>query len=403
MALNDTFVRAVKADAKPRKHSDGGGLYLFVPISGSKLWRQAYNYGGKQRALSHGQYPAVSLAAARKARDAAKELLAQGIDPGRQKRLAKIKIADDSENTFSAVAADLRTKLVAEGKADRTVQRYDYLIGRANADIGNLPVASISAAEILAVVRKQEKRGKLASAAKLRTTVGQVIRYAIATGKAENDPTIALKGAIATRKVVHRPAIRDRAGFGRLLRLIWAYPSVETARGLQLLALLYCRPGELQQARWSEFDLDGAVWAIPAERMKGRKEHRKPLARQAVAILRDQQEVAGQGDYVFPSARSWRRPISNAAWLVALRAMGIRQDEHVPHGFRGSASSLLNECGRWNPDAIEREQAHVDSNEIRRAYARSDFWEERIRMAQWWADEIDAMRDGADVVALRSA
>ncbi|WP_342634685.1 tyrosine-type recombinase/integrase [Borborobacter arsenicus] len=253
----------------------------------------------------------------------------------------------------------------------------------------------------MATVRKLERRGKLASAAKARTSVGQVFRFAIATGRAENDPTLALRGAIAARKVIHRPAIRDRKGFGGLLRSIWGYPHIETAAGLKLLALLYSRPSELRLATWQEFDLDAATWTIPAERMKGRKEHKKPLPVQAVAILRQHHEITG-GVLVFPSIRSRRRPISDATWSAALRAMGIGSDQHVPHGFRASASTLLNESGRWSSDAIERELAHVDGNEVRRAYARGDHWQERVEMAKWWGNEIDAMRKGAEVIPLRA-
>ncbi|TIR15969.1 MAG: DUF4102 domain-containing protein [Mesorhizobium sp.] len=404
MALSDTAIRALKGQGTAKKYSDGGGLFLFVPPNGSRLWRMAYSFGGKQKTLAIGAYPAVGLAVARKARDAAKELLAQGVDPARQKKLEKIRSAEASENTFEAVAADLRKKLKAENKSPRTIERFDYLIGLANADIGKLPIASISAAEILAVIRKQERRGKLASAAKQRQEIGSVIRYAIATGRAENDPTIALKGAIATRKIVHRPAIRDRKAFGGLLRAIWGHDAMpEVVNGLKLLAYAFPRPGELRQAEWREFDLDAGIWTIPADRMKARKAHRKPLSKQAIEVLREQFELTGDGKLVFPSIRSWGRPISDATWSAALRAMGIAQDAHCPHGFRASASTIMNEGGQWASDAIERELAHVDANEIRRAYARSEFWDERVKMQQWWADLCDSLRQGAKVISMAEA
>ena len=403
MALNDTFIRSVKADAKARKYSDAAGLFLFVPTNGSKLWRQAYSFGGKQRVLAHGQYPAVSLADARRARDGAKALLAQGIDPGRQKKLDRLKVAQAAGNTFAKVAADLRATLVAKGRAEGTMTRFDYLVGFASADLGKLPIGEVSAAEILDVLRKMERRGAPASAAKLRAVIGQIFRHGIATAMCKDDPTPALRGALIGKPVVSRPAIRDRKAFGGLLRAIWGYDGTpEAVNGLRLLTYLFPRPGELRLATWGEFDLDAGIWAIPAERMKGRKTHRRPLARQAVEILREQHRVSGDCTLVFPSIRSRRRPISDMTWGAALRRIGIAQDEQCPHGFRASASTLLNESGRWSADAIERELAHIEKDKIRRAYNRAEHWEERVRMAAWWADLCDSLREGAEVIPLRA-
>lgn len=403
MALTDTFVRSVKSDAKPRKYSDGGGLYLFVPLSGARHWRLAYSFGGKQKTLALGSYPAVSIAAARKARDAAKEVLAEGIDPSRQKKLDKLKSAEAAGNTFEKIAADLREVQVAKGRAENTMVRYNYLVAFASADLGKLPITEISAAEVLDVLRKMERRGSYNSAAKLRMTIGQVFRHAIATARAKDDPTIALHRALINRPAVSRPAIRDRQAFGGLLRAVWGYEGTSEARnGLRLLAYLYPRPGELRLAEWSEFDLGNAIWTIPAERTKMRREHRKPLSRQALEVLEEQHSLTGDGNLVFPSVRSRRRPISDMTWGAALRRADIGSDQHVPHGFRASASTILNESGKWSADVIERELAHLDQDKIRRAYNRAEHWNDRVRMAQWWSDLCDSLRQGGDVIRLRA-
>lgn len=403
MALTDTFVRTVKAEAKPRKYSDGGGLHVLVPVSGSKAWRLAYSFGGKQKTLALGTYPAVSLAAARRARDAAKALLAAGVDPSREKKLEKLRSAEAAGNTFESVAADLKVKLIAEGRASGTMARFDYLVGFANADLGRLAITEISAAEVLDVLRSMERRGAAASAVKLRMTIGMIFRHAIATARAKDDPTLALRGALANQAVISRPAIQDRKEFGGLLRAFWQYEgTAEAGNGLKLLAYLYPRPGELRLAAWKEFDLDAGTWVIPAARTKMRREHKKPLPFPAIEILRKQHALTGDGELVFPSVRSRRRPLSDMTWGAALRRVGIAQDEHCPHGFRASASTMLNESGLWSADAIERELAHMEKDKIRRAYNRAEHWDERVRMAEWWAAECDAMRKGAAVIPLRA-
>ncbi|RUX03316.1 MAG: site-specific integrase [Mesorhizobium sp.] len=404
MTLSDTSIRALKAQGTPKKYSDGGGLYLFVPPNGSRLWRLAYGFGGKQKTLALGIYPAVGLAAARRARDEAKALLAAGTDPGRQKKLDRIKSAEAAGNTFASIAADLRAAQIAKGRAEGTMDRFDYLVEFASADLGKLPITEISAAEVLEVLGKMERRNAAASAVKLRMTIGQVFRHAIATARAKDDPTIALRGALVNRPAVNRPAIQDRKAFGGLLRAVWGYDGTpEAANGLKLLAYLYPRPGELRLAEWKEFDLDAATWTIPAARTKMRREHRKPLPKQAVEILREQRENTGDGVLVFPSIRSRKRPISDMTWGAALRRVGIEQDEHCPHGFRASASTILNEAGRWSADAIERELAHIEKDKIRRAYNRAGHWDERVAMATWWADLIDGLRKGAAVVSMTAA
>ncbi|WP_313291468.1 tyrosine-type recombinase/integrase [Rhizobium rhizoryzae] len=271
------------------------------------------------------------------------------------------------------------------------------------ADLGSRPVDEIRAPEILVALRKLEKREKLATAGRVRAVIGEVFRYAIATGRAESDPTGALRGAIKANKPRHQSAITDANRFGDLLRAIDAYEGrgegVKVA--LQLMALLYPRPGELRQAEWKEFDLYNATWTIPASRAKMRRDHKKPLPRQAVALLMGLKQWTGTGRFVFPSERTVTRSMSDMAMNTALRSMGFSKDTHVPHGFRTTASTLLNQTGNFSPDAIEAELAHLDRNTVRAAYNRGAYWEERVRMAAWWANECDRIRLGAEVIQLK--
>ncbi len=398
MPLTDTLIKTLKPAPTPKKHSDGGGLHLLVSPQGSKLWRLAYRCEGKQKTLALGAYPIVSLADARQKRDGAKKLLASGIDPSRQAKTDRNNRLALNANTFGSVADEFLAKVEREGKADATLAKKRWLVGIACADLGNRPITKISAAEILVPLRKVEGQGNYETARRLRATIGQVFRYAIATAKAENDPTFGLKGALTSPVVTHRAALTDRKGFGGLLRAIWGYEGMpETRAALQLMALLYPRPGELRQAEWSEFDLDGGIWTIPASRAKMRREHRKPLPAEAVAILRDLHKLTGRGALTFPSVQSTLRPMSENTLNAALRRMGFAQGEVTAHGFRATASTLLNESGRWLPDAIEAELAHVGADEVRRAYHRAAYWDERKQMAQWWAAEIDAMRTSVAV------
>ena len=288
MPLTDTQIRALKPTRSASKHSDGGGLHLLIPPAGSKLWRLAYRHGGKQKTLALGAYPATSLSDARHKRDLAKRLLASGVDPSEQAKLDKIAKSALDANTFAAIADEFLRKTGREGKAEATMVKKRWLIGLAMGDLGARPIAEISAAEILVPLRKVESVGNYETARRLRAVIGQVFRYAIATAKAINDPTFGLKGALTTPTVMHRAAITDWMAFAGLLRALWHYEgTLETRAALKLMALLYPRPGELRQAEWSEFDLDKAVWTIPASRSKMRREHRKPLPSPAVQILRE--------------------------------------------------------------------------------------------------------------------
>jgi len=393
MALTDTQLRAFRPSQSAKKYSDGGGLHLLVSPAGGKLWRLSYRYGGKQKTLALGAYPIVSLADARLKRTSAKQLLVAGIDPAQQAKIDKIERLTVSANTFAAIADEFLAKAEREGRADATLAKTRWLLRMAKADLGGRSIAEISAAEILVPLRKVEGQGNYETARRLRAVIGQVFRYAIATARAENDPTFGLKGALTAPIVAHRAALTDRKAFAGLLRAIWGYEGTpETRAALQLMALLYPRPGELRQARWSEFDLDGGIWTIPAARAKMRREHKKPLSKLAVAILRDLHKLTGRGHLVFPSISSPLRPMSENTLNAALRRMGFSGTEASAHGFRATASTLLNECGQWNPDAIEAELAHVDADEVRRAYHRAAYWDERVRMAESWAAEIERFR-----------
>ena len=390
MPLTDIQVRQFNPREADYKKADGGGLYIFVQRTGSKLWRLRYRFNSKENVLSFGAYPAISLSRARELRAEAKALLAEGIDPSAHAKEKKASQAALTEHTFAKIAAELVTKLRKEGKAEITLKKKQWLLDMASDDFGDRPITAISAADILATLRKVESKGNYETAKRLRSTIGQVFRYAIATARAENDPTYGLRGALIAPKVTHMAAITDSKGFGELIQAIWSYEggAPSTRAALKLMALLYTRPGELRLAFWEEFDLERAIWTIPAERTKMRRKHTKPLPQLAVDILRNLQAETGSNYRVFPSSIARDRPISENTLNQALRRIGFDKEEHTSHGFRASASSLLNESGLWNADAIEAELGHVGADEVRRAYHRARYWEERVKMADWWAGEI---------------
>ncbi|QCI64576.1 tyrosine-type recombinase/integrase [Phreatobacter stygius] len=393
MALTDVAIRNLKPGAKPKKLSDEKGLHVLVTPQGSKLWRLAYRFDGKQKQLAIGGYPEIGLKEAREKTEQARRLLRDGVDPSAKRRLDKITRAVTNATTFKSIADELLAKKAREGKAARTLQKLNWLMGIANPAIGDRPISEITPPEVLAVLRGVEARERLESAKRLRAVIGEVVRYAIATGRATTDPTYALRGALRTPTVKHRAAITDPLALGALLRAIDGFDGQPATRAaLRLMPLLFPRPGELRMAEWSEFDFDGAVWVIPGNRTKMRREHRIPLTRQAIDILRALQPITGAGKLVFPGTRTALRPISENTLNAALRRMGYTPDEMTSHGFRASASTLLNESGKWNPDAIERALAHMDEDTVRRAYARGEHWEERVAMMAWWADHLDLLR-----------
>jgi integrase len=402
MPLKDVTLRNARASAKPRKLSDGGGLHILIQPTGSKLWRLAYRFAGKQKTLALGVYPVISLEEARRLRDEAKKLLARSVDPLVQRKADK-QAGKDSD--FRAVAEEVIATLEREERAQATLTKKRWLLDFAYPAFGDRPVTEITARDLLALLRKIEGRGLYETARRLRSTCGMVFRYAIATGRAERDPSVDLRGALTAPRVNHRATIIDPKSIGALLRAIDGFDGQPTTlAALRLAAYVFVRPGELRLAEWNEFDLATAVWTISAEKMKMRRPHRVPLARQPLAILRELKQITGDGRWLFPSVRTFARPISENTLNAALRRLGYGSEEMCTHGFRGMASTRLNEMGRWNPDAIERQLAHQEANAVRRAYTHgAEFWAERVEMMQAWADYLDGLQEGGKVLPLIKA
>jgi len=401
--LTDTAIRKAKSASKPQRLFDGGGLYLEVSPAGGKLWRWKYRIGGKEKRLALGIYPDTSLAEARDRRDDARKLLANGIDPGEVKKVAKaerIEAAAVAADTFEAVAREwMKRQDVAEVTANKNRWILETFLFP---ELGRLPIASITPRVLLDALRKIEEAGKLDTASRAKIKAGQVFRYAILEGKAESDPTASLRGALKASKPAHHAAVTDPVRMGELLRAIDGFTGqFVTLAALKLAPLVFVRPGELRHAEWAEFDLDGAIWRIPGEKMKMKAAHLVPLSAQAVAILRELYALTGGGRYVFPGLRTASRPMSENTVNAALRRLGYSKEEMTGHGFRSMAATRLNEMG-WNPDAIERQLAHAESNKVREAYTHAaQYLDERKRMMQGWADYLDALRAGGDVVPFK--
>ncbi|MFN0264841.1 tyrosine-type recombinase/integrase [Tepidamorphus sp. 3E244] len=396
--LSDARLRSLKPGASIRKLSDGGGLQFWMMPSGSRLWRLAYRFGGKQKLMALGDYPAVTLSDARKRRDKARRLISEGIDPIEVRKAAKREAAS-VKLTFSDIAAEYLQKVEREGRSEATLVKLRWYVALASKKLGRLPLNQISPAIVLSALRPVEGRGNYETAQRMRSTISRIFRYAVATARAESDPAQPLQGALTTPKVTHRAAILNPIEFGGMLRAIDDYQGQPSTRiALKLMSYLFPRPGELRLARWSEFDLDAAIWTIPAERAKMRREHRKPLPAQAVRLLLELQDMTGFGALAFPATTSVKRSMSENTLNAALRRLGYTKDEVTAHGFRATASTLLNESTRWSRDAIERELGHIEGNDVRRAYARGEHLDERRAMIQWWADHCDTLRDGGEVV-----
>jgi integrase len=403
MPISDTVCRTSKSREKPYKLSDGGGLYLLVETNGSKLWRQAFRFDGKQKLIALGGYPAVSLAEARAGRDANKSLLAKGIDPSVQRKIDRGAARIARSNTFRIVADELLEKFKAEGDDPKTLDKKKWLLGFINADLGDRPVAEIKAPELLDVLRKIERRGRFDTARRTRSLAGRVFKYAIATNRAERDPSADLAGALISPKVQHRASITDPKAVGALMRAIDELDGQLTTRAaLQLIAVTFVRPGELRHAEWKEFDIPNAIWNIPAEKMKMSRPHKVPLSRQAIDVVESLRPITGKSRYLFPQIRSWHRPISDGTLNAALRRLGYSKAEMTAHGFRSTASTLLNESRKFSGDAIERQLAHQDGDDTRAAYNFAEFWEERVKLMQWWGDYLDELRELGQVAALRA-
>lgn len=413
MSLSITTLRNAKPTARPYKLADEKGLFVLVQPSGGMLWRFKYRTDGRDEAgnpkrvekkLALGTYPDVSLKDARELRDEARALLAKGLDPADQKRRAKQAAKIGAANTFAAVAESYIAKNERDGLAESTVIKRRWLLKSLLKALGHRPLSEIEPFAILDAVRPFEAAKNEEKAQRALNFVGQVYRFAVANQLATTDPTRDLRGALANPKPKHHGAILEPKKVGELLRAIEGYEgNAVTLLGLKLSALLFVRPGELRKAEWAEIDFDVAVWRIRAERMKGQVAHVVPLSRQAVALLRELQELTGDGRFVFPSIRTPARPMSENTVNGALRRLGYTNAEMTAHGFRAMASTLLNESGKWSSDAIERALAHKDKDIVRAAYHRGTHWPERVRMAQWWSDHLDTLKKGADILVFSGA
>ena len=400
MALSDTTVKNAKPAAKPRRLFDRDGLYLEVSPGGGKWWRFKYRYAGKEKRLSLGVYPDVELKKARKRTSDARQLLADGIDPSANRKATKAARADRAANSFEIVAREWITKQMptwAENHGGRILARFENDIFPW---IGGRPVAEVTAPELLEAMRRIEKRGALETAHRALSTCGQVFRYAVATGRAQRDPSGDLRGALPPVKAEHLAAITEPKRAAELLRMIDAYEGTLTVRcALRLAPLVFVRPGELRTAEWAHIDLDAAEWRYTVT--KTNTPHIVPLSTQAVAILRELQPLTGRGRYVFSSARTSQRPMSDNAILAALRRMGIAKEEMSGHGFRAMERTILDEVLGFRPDFIEHQLAHAVRDPNGRAYNRTAHLPERRKMMQAWSDYLGELRAGGNVVPMR--
>ncbi|WP_302580227.1 integrase arm-type DNA-binding domain-containing protein [uncultured Desulfovibrio sp.] len=393
MKLADTFIRHVVANGKVQKHSDGGGLFLYVTPTGKKSWRLAYRFAGRQKLISLGPYPSVSLREAREKREDAKKLLREHIDPSQARRQAREAAAEAARNSFEDVAREWYVKY-----STKWVPSYRKTVIRILEEnlfpyVGKRPINAITSRELLTVLRRVEERDALTIAHKALRDTGRIFRYAVVTGRAEHDIAADLRGALAPAANGHHAAITDPAGVGELLRNIYAYEgNFFISRALRLAPLVFVRGNELIRAEWAEVNLETAEWRIPAERMKMRQIHIVPLSHQALAIFQELHEKSGDGRFVFPGSRAGNDgPMYRGGPLRVLRQIGCATGEHTFHGFRSMASTLLNELG-YNSDWIERQLAHCERNGVRAAYNYAEYLPERRRMVQEYADYLDNLR-----------
>lgn len=391
MALTDAQLRNL---SEPGKHFDGAGLYLELTKAGGKYWRLKYRHGGKEKRLALGVYPAVGLKAARDKANDARKTLQGGRDPSAKRKSDKAKIVQETVNTLEAVSRDWLTHQAARWAPITLARIRASLEADVFPVLGARPIASVKPGEVMAAVKKVEARGAADQADRVLKRVKAVYRWAVTHERIESNPMIDLvPGEIfKPRSVTHRPALAD-ADLPEFLRKLDAYDGdPHTVHALHLLILTATRPGETRGARWAEFDLDAALWIIPAERMKMKLEHRVPLSRQALEVLRTMQPLSGDRELVFPSQFYPSKSLSENTFNSALARMGYKGTA-TAHGFRALFSTVANECN-WNPDAIERQLAHVESNGVRAAYHRSTYLDDRAKLMQWWADYLDGRKTG---------
>jgi integrase len=399
MPLTDTAIRNAKPSEKPVKMADSGGLYLLLRPNGSRWWRLDYRYYGKRKTLSMGVYPDVGLKDARNKRDEARKLLASDVDPGENRKAIKAAKILRSGNSFEIITREWFSKYSATWNAshgDRIIRRFERDLFPW---LGGKPIADITAPELLAAVRKIEDRGANETAHRALSNCGQVFHYAIATGRATRDIAADLRGALTPVKAEHFAAITEPKQVGELLRAMDGYAGSQIVRNALLLApLVFVRPGELRNAEWANIDLEAAEWRYTVT--KTNTPHIVPLSRQAVAILTELQALTGGGRFVFPGARSNDRPMSDNAILAAMRSMGIDKEKMTGHGFRAMARTILDEVLGFRPDYIEHQLAHAVKDPNGRAYNRTAHLPERKKMMQQWADYLDKLKDGADIIPL---
>lgn len=393
MPLSDAAIRRIKPLDKPQRLFDGGGMYLEVAPSGGKLWRWKYRYAGKEKRLALGIYPEVSLAEARTKHIEARKVLSSGIDPGEQRKVEKLARLERSENSFGAIALEMLA-LRAKKNAKSTAVRNGRIVEKdLNPHIGDRPITEISAPELLAVLRKMEKRGAVETAHRARGIASMVFRYAIATGRAERNPASDLIGALESPQTEHFASLTEPAQVAPLLRALWGYDGSAAVRAaLKLAPMLFARPGELRAARWEDVDLDAREWRYTAT--KTGTPHIVPLANQAIEVLRELQPLTGRGEYVFPSLQGKGRPMSENTINAAMRRMGFDSKTMTGHGFRAMARTILDEVLGFRPDYIEHQLAHAVRDPNGRAYNRTAHLVERRKMMQAWANYLDELRAG---------
>ena len=405
MGLTDATIRTAKPKQKAYKLFDGEGLYLEVSPSGGKWWRLKYRFNGKEKRLSLGTYPDVPLAStknkvsgtmvtgAREKCQAARQLLAEGVDPSEHRKTMQSAKEELTANSVEAVTREWLVKFAARSKPSSTERKLKIFENDIFPWIGAKPIAMLTAPELLSVLRRIENRGAGEIAARAKMYCGQAFRYAVATGRAQRDPTQDLRDALAPRVTGHHAALTDPKSIGGLLRAIDAYEGYFVTKcALRLSPLVFVRPGELRNAQWDEFNLETAEWLVPAERMKMRQPHLVPLSKQALDILRELHPKTKYSLYLFPSVRSPKRPMSDVAILAALRRMGFEKDEMSAHGFRAMARTLLDEVLGFRPDYIEHQLAHAVRDPNGRAYNRTTHLPQRREMMQKWADYLDGLR-----------
>ncbi|MFZ1981442.1 MAG: integrase arm-type DNA-binding domain-containing protein [Smithella sp.] len=401
--LSEVKVRTVKPQEKDFKLFDGGGLFLLVTKSGGKLWHFKYRFDKKEKKLALGAYPEISLIDARRRLDEARSQLAHGIDPGAVRKAQK-QTKTESTETFEIIAREWHDRFTPSWNS----RHAKGLLKRLERDVfpylGAMPIKEIKATELLKVLRRIESRGALESTHRIRAICGQVFRYAIATGRAERDPAADLRGALPTVQTINRAAITEPAKVGELLRAIDGYQGGFVVQcALKFAPLVFVRPGELRHAEWSEIDFENAEWNIPAGKMKMKEPHLVPLSQQAIEILKEIKNLTGASRYVFPSGRSFDRPMSDNAILAALRRMGYEKSEMSGHGFRAMARTILDEVLQVRPDFIEHQLAHAVRDPNGRAYNRTSHLVERKKMMQLWADYLDGLKAGAKVLPFKKA